>query len=44
VIALGEFSWTPPGVPMLTFSLAVRPKPRRKNTATETQNTGFLSW
>jgi hypothetical protein len=29
---------------MLTFSLAVRPKPKRKKTATDTQKTGFLSW
>ena len=43
-IAKGEFSCTAPGVPMLTFSLAVTPKPSRKKIAIATQNTGFRSW
>ena len=33
-----------PGVPMLTFSLAVMPNPSRKKIAIETQNTGLRSW
>ena len=37
------FSWTAPGVPMLTFSLAVMPKPSRKKMAIETQKTGLRS-
>ncbi len=43
-IAYGAFSWTAPGVPKLTFSLAVKPKPIRKKMATATQNTGLRNW
>ena len=38
------FSFVTPGVPIWTFSDAVRPKPSRKNRNTPTQKTGFLSW